>query len=85
MRRGGFPRSTPLLGSLSLLSLAGLLSSASADTGALDNPVKVVVAEASYVMGDSDTLAGAEEAALLRAKRKAVEEAGVYIEASSQD
>ena len=47
--------------------------------------VKVVVAEASYVMGDADTLAGAEENALLRAKRKAVEEAGVYIEALSQD
>ena len=47
--------------------------------------VKVVVAEASYVMGDADTLAGAEENTLLRAKRKAVEEAGVYIEALSQD
>lgn len=85
MRSGGCPPSTSLLGSLSLLSLAGLLSGASADTGASGNPVKVVVAEASYVMGDSDTLTGAEEAALLRAKRKAVEEAGVYIEASSQD
>jgi len=47
--------------------------------------VKVVVADASYVMGDSDTLAGGEENALIRAKRKAVEEAGVYIEAASQD
>ncbi|MGH7260041.1 MAG: tetratricopeptide repeat protein [Nitrospiraceae bacterium] len=47
--------------------------------------VKVVVADASYVMGDSDTLAGAEENALTRAKRKAVEETGVYIEAASQD
>jgi tetratricopeptide (TPR) repeat protein len=46
---------------------------------------KVIVAEATYVMSDSDTLAGAEENALLRAKRKAVEEAGVYIEASSTD
>ncbi|MBI3603842.1 MAG: tetratricopeptide repeat protein [Nitrospirae bacterium] len=45
----------------------------------------MIVADASYVMGDSDTLAGAEENALLRAKRKAVEEAGVYIEASSTD
>jgi tetratricopeptide (TPR) repeat protein len=36
-------------------------------------------------MGDSDTLAGAEENALTRAKRKAVEETGVYIEAASQD
>jgi len=47
--------------------------------------IKVIVAEATYVMGDSDTLAGAEENALLRAKRKAIEEAGVYIEASSTD
>ena len=47
--------------------------------------VKVVVAEASYAMGDGDTLVGAEENVLLRAKRKAVEEAGVYIEATSQD
>ncbi len=47
--------------------------------------VKVAIADASYVMGDGDTLAGAEENALTRAKRKAVEEAGVYIEATSQD
>ena len=47
--------------------------------------VKVVTADASYVMGDGDTLAGAEENALTRAKRKAVEETGVYIEAASQD
>jgi tetratricopeptide (TPR) repeat protein len=47
--------------------------------------VKVIEAEATYVMGDSDTLVGAEEAVLLRAKRKAVEEAGVYVEAVSQD
>ena len=47
--------------------------------------LKVAIADASYVMGDSDTLAGAEENALTRAKRKAVEETGVYIEATSQD
>lgn len=67
----------PALWSLLLVLLAG--------PQALAQNVKVVVAEASYVMGDSDTLAGAEENALLRAKRKAVEEAGVYIEALSQD
>lgn len=48
-------------------------------------PTKVIVAEASYVMSDADTLAGAEEAVLMRAKRKAVEEAGVYVEAASTD
>ena len=47
--------------------------------------VKVVTADASYVMGDGETLAGAEDNALTRAKRKAVEETGVYIEAASQD
>ncbi len=47
--------------------------------------VKEVVAEASYVMGDADTLASAEHHALLRAKRKAVEAVGVYVEASSQN
>jgi len=59
--------------------LAGLSAQAAAPN------IKVVVADASYVMGDSDTLAGAEENALTRAKRKAVEETGVYIEAASQD
>jgi tetratricopeptide (TPR) repeat protein len=48
-------------------------------------PAKTIVAEASYTMGDADTLAGAEEAVLMRAKRKAVEQAGVYIEAASTD
>jgi hypothetical protein len=47
--------------------------------------VRTVVADASYLMADTDTLAGAEENVLMRAKRKAVEEVGVYIEASSQD
>ncbi len=56
-----------------------------ASTIAFAENVKVIVAEASYVMGDADTLTWAEENVLLRAKRKAVEEAGVYIEASSQD
>ena len=46
---------------------------------------RVVVADATYLMADTDTLAGAEENVLMRAKRKAVEEVGVYIEASSQD
>jgi hypothetical protein len=47
--------------------------------------VRVVVADATYLMADTDTLSGAEENVLTRAKRKAVEEVGVYIEASSQD
>ena len=43
------------------------------------------MADATYLMADTDTLNGAEENVLTRAKRKAVEEVGVYIEASSQD
>ncbi|HJT21058.1 MAG TPA: tetratricopeptide repeat protein [Nitrospira sp.] len=46
---------------------------------------KVVTADASYVMADGDTLSVAEEKVLQRAQRKAVEEAGVYLEATFQD
>ncbi len=46
---------------------------------------KTVVAESYYVMADGDTLAIAEEKVLQRAKRKAVEEAGVYLEATFHD
>lgn len=41
---------------------------------------KTVIADSQYVMADGDTLAGAEEKVLQRAQRKAVEEAGVYLE-----
>jgi len=44
-----------------------------------------VVAEGSYVMGDGDTLAIAEERVLQRAQRRAVEEAGLYIESTFHD
>ncbi|MGQ0812138.1 MAG: hypothetical protein ACT4OO_13055, partial [Nitrospiraceae bacterium] len=44
---------------------------------------KVILAEATYMMADGDTLIAAEERVLIRAKRKAIEEAGTYIEASS--
>ena len=46
---------------------------------------KVVVTEAQYVMADGDTLAGAEEKVLQRAQRRAVEEAGVYLESVFHD
>lgn len=39
-----------------------------------------IVAEGHYVMADGDTLAMAEERVLQRAQRRAVEEAGVYLE-----
>jgi len=44
-----------------------------------------VIAEGHYVMGDSDTFAVAEERVLQRAQRKAVEEAGLYIESTFLD
>jgi tetratricopeptide (TPR) repeat protein len=72
----------PVILAASLLAAACLWS---LPAHAADPHVKVAIADASYVMGDGDTLAGAEENALIRAKRKAVEETGVYIEAASQD
>ncbi len=39
-----------------------------------------IIAEGHYVMADGDTLAMAEERVLQRAQRRAVEEAGVYLE-----
>lgn len=44
-----------------------------------------VVAEAQYVMADGDTLALAEARVLQRAQRKAVEEAGIYLESTFHD
>lgn len=48
-------------------------------------PMKRVIAEAEYVMADGDTLASAEEKVMQRAQRKAVEEAGVYLESTFYD
>jgi tetratricopeptide (TPR) repeat protein len=44
-----------------------------------------VVTEGRYVMGDSDTLAVAEERVLRLAQRRAVEETGLYIESIFHD
>jgi tetratricopeptide (TPR) repeat protein len=44
-----------------------------------------IVAEAHYLMADGDTLAIAEEQVLQRAKRSAVEEAGMYLESTFLD
>ena len=46
---------------------------------------RVVVAEAQYLMADGDTLADAEQKVLQRAQRRAVEEAGIYLEATFHD
>ena len=47
--------------------------------------IKAVLAESTYLMADGDTLAIAEEKVLQRAQRKAVEEAGVYLETTFHD
>ncbi|MDF0652127.1 MAG: hypothetical protein P0121_11755 [Nitrospira sp.] len=44
-----------------------------------------VMTEGRYVMGDNDTLATAEERVLRLAQRRAIEEAGLYIESAFQD
>jgi len=72
-----------ITGSVALLGFSlvftPLLPPVSASSG------KVITAEASYTMTDGDTLTSAEEKVLQRAQRKAVEEAGVYLEATFQD
>ncbi len=45
----------------------------------------VIVAEGRYLMADGDTLALAEEKVLQRAQRRAVEEAGIYLESTFHD
>jgi tetratricopeptide (TPR) repeat protein len=54
-------------------------------TPAFSAATKTVIADGRYVMADGDTLAGAEEKVLQRAQRNAVEEAGVYLEATFHD
>jgi tetratricopeptide (TPR) repeat protein len=44
-----------------------------------------IVAEGRYLMADGDTLALAEEKVLQRAQRRAVEEAGIYLESTFHD
>ncbi|MBI3357155.1 MAG: hypothetical protein HY038_10375 [Nitrospirae bacterium] len=44
-----------------------------------------MIAEARYLMADGDTLALAEEKVLQRAQRRAVEEAGLYLESTFHD
>ncbi len=44
-----------------------------------------IIAEGHYLMADGDTLALAEEKVLHRAQRRAIEEAGMYLESTSYD
>ena len=45
---------------------------------------KEIITEGTYIMGDNDTPADAENRALTNAKRSAIEQAGTYIESYSQ-
>jgi tetratricopeptide (TPR) repeat protein len=71
-------RNTLALATVLLMALCSLPIQALASETA-------VVAEAQYFMADGDTLAQAEETVLQRAKRKAVEEAGMYLESTFLD
>jgi len=55
------------------------------EPSAFSASTKIVIADSQYVMADGDTLAGAEEKVLQRAQRKAVEEAGIYLESTFHD
>ncbi len=46
--------------------------------------VREITAEGSYIMGDGETPLAAEERALQKAKRAALEEAGTYVESYSK-
>lgn len=45
---------------------------------------RYITASGTYIMGDGETPAAAQEKALLNAKRSAIEQAGVYIESFSK-
>ncbi|HEX6532089.1 MAG TPA: hypothetical protein VF019_05645 [Nitrospira sp.] len=64
------------------LALAALIAFAPVTFAA---STKTVIAEAQYTMADGDTLASAEEKVLQRAQRRALEEAGVYLESTFYD
>ena len=51
----------------------------------VDASDRTIIAEERYLMADSDTLASAERTVLLRAQRKAIEEAGIYLESTFHD
>lgn len=71
------------------LILLGTLATFTVLLIGLHHPVSAsgttVVAEGRYIMGDGDTLAIAEKRVLQRAQRRAIEEAGIYIESTFHD
>jgi tetratricopeptide (TPR) repeat protein len=67
------------------MAMAAFLVSVIVVPCAFPASTKTVIAEAQYVMADGDTLASAEEKVLQRAQRRAIEEAGVYLESTFYD
>ena len=68
-----------------ILPLASLFSCLGLFVQTAQATDKTIIAEEHYLMADSDTLASAERAVLQRAQRKALEEAGIYLEATFHD
>jgi len=46
--------------------------------------IKTIITEATYIMGDGETPTFAESMALQKAKQQAIEQAGTYVEASTE-
>ncbi len=67
---------------VSLSLIAALLTFSS---GSVQASETTIIVEEQYVMGDNDTLTMAEERVLQRAQRRAVEEAGMYLESTFHD
>ena len=63
----------PMLPACLLILLALFVSPAYADT-------KTIISEAIYSMGDGETPSSAEAMVLQKAKQRALEEAGTYVE-----
>lgn len=72
------------LGLATLVWLAFLLVPLTVHARALASQ-HTIISEATYVMADKDTLADAEQFALTRAQRKAIEQTGIYIESAFYD
>ncbi len=68
-----------------LLTLALTLLGAAGPHHVLAATETTIIAEGHYVMADGDTLSTAEERVLQRAQRRAIEEAGVYLESTFHD
>jgi tetratricopeptide (TPR) repeat protein len=68
-----------------LIAVVGTIMAIVLSTSPATASDTTVIAEANYLMADGDTLAQAEEKVLQRAKRKAIEQAGMYLESTFLD